>query len=55
VGRGKVRTGLVRSGEATRAMNGMVKYGGGWFSDEWRRGYADGHEQWDGKTGFIDP
>jgi hypothetical protein len=30
------------------------EFGGGWYTDEWRRGWDAGYEQWDGKRGFRD-
>lgn len=28
------------------------EYGGGWWTDEWRRGWEDGLTQWDGRRGL---
>lgn len=30
------------------------EYGGGSWTDDWRRGWDVGYEQWDGKRGFRD-
>lgn len=30
------------------------EYGGGSWTDDWRRGWDAGYEQWDGKRGFRD-